>query len=66
MSALTLQAAELYAIQLAHLSDDMLSVSLTATTVDEDKSQLLKQEIVSERVTSLARIKQSSITTSCT
>jgi hypothetical protein len=44
---------EFYTIELAHLADGTMHVSLTATTVDEEEPQLLSQEIVSERVTSI-------------
>jgi hypothetical protein len=44
---------EFYTIELAHLADGTMHVSLTATTVDEEEPQLLCQEIVSERVTSI-------------
>jgi hypothetical protein len=44
---------EFYTIELAHLADGTMHVSLTATTVDGEEPQLLCQEIVSERVTSI-------------
>lgn len=49
----TLKAVEFVTIQLAQLSDGMIAVSLTATTVDEEEPQLLNQEIVNERVQSI-------------
>jgi hypothetical protein len=54
MPALTnLKAVEFYTIQLAELSDGMISVALTATTVDDEEPQLLNQEVVNERVASI-------------
>lgn len=47
------QAVEFYTIELAHLADGTIHVSLTATTVDEEEPQLLSQEIACERVASL-------------
>jgi hypothetical protein len=39
-----------YTIELAHLSDGSISISITATTVDEEEPQLLNQEIASTSV----------------
>ena len=47
------RAVEFYTIELAELADGMFSVSITATTVDDEEPQLLCQEIVSERVVSI-------------
>ena len=52
-AATALKAVEFFTIQLAQLSDGMIAVSLTATTVDEQEPQLLNQEIVNERVASI-------------
>ena len=52
-STATLKAVEFFTIQLAQLSDGMIAISLTATTVDEEEPQLLNQEIVSDRVASI-------------
>ena len=49
----SLKAVEFFTIQLAQLSDGMIAVSLTATTVDEQEPELLNQEIVSERAASI-------------
>ena len=49
----TLKAVEFFTIQLAQLSDGMIAISLTATTVDDEEPQLLNQEIVSDRVASI-------------
>ena len=48
------KAVEFYTIALAQLADGDMSVSITATTVDDEEPQLLNQEIVCERVPSLA------------
>jgi len=42
-----------YTIELAQLADGTISVSMTATTVDEEEPQLLNQEIVSTSVPTL-------------
>ena len=47
------KAVEFYTIALAQLADGDVSVSITATTVDDEEPQLLNQEIVSECVASL-------------
>lgn len=47
------KAVEFYTIQLAHLADGAIHVSLTATMVDEEEPQLLSQEIVNERVATI-------------
>jgi hypothetical protein len=47
------KAAEFYTIELAHLVDGTMSISMTATTVDEEEPQLLNQEIASERVATI-------------
>ena len=56
------KAIEFYTIELSHLADGAMFVSMTATTVDDEEPQLLFQEITSERVVSiddaLAVIKQ--------
>ena len=44
---------EFYVIQLAHLADGDMSVSITATSMDDEEPQLLSQELVSERVATL-------------
>jgi hypothetical protein len=49
----TRQAVEFYTIELSHLADGAMFLSMTATTVDEEEPQLLSQEITSERVVSL-------------
>ena len=49
----TRKAVEFYTIQLAHLADGAVYVSLTATMVDEEEPQLLSQEMVGERVASI-------------
>ena len=49
----TLKAVEFFTIQLAQLSDGMIAISLTATTVDDEEPQLLNQEIISDRVASI-------------
>ena len=46
-------AIEFYVIQLAHLADGDMSVSITATSMDDEEPQLLNQELVSERVATL-------------
>jgi hypothetical protein len=51
--ASTRKAVEFYTIELAQLADGTFHVALTATTVDEEETQLLCQEIASERVVSL-------------
>ncbi len=57
----TRKVAEFYTIALAQLADGDLSITMTATTVDEEEPQLLDQEIITERVPTLddalARIK---------
>jgi hypothetical protein len=45
--------AEFFRIELAPLNDGKILVSLTATTVDEQESQLLDQEIACDRVASI-------------
>ena len=52
-SPATLKAVEFFTIQLAQLSDGMIAISLTATTVDDEEPQLLNQEIISDRVASI-------------
>ena len=52
-TARTRNVVEFYTIELAHLADGTIHVSLTATTVDEEEPQLLCQEIVSQRVVSI-------------
>ena len=51
-----------YTIELAYLPDGSISISMTATTVDEEEPQLLNQEIASTSVPTLddalAAIKQ--------
>jgi hypothetical protein len=51
-----------YNLELALLADGSYHVSLNATTVDEEEPQLLCQEILDERVTTidavLARLEQ--------
>ncbi len=44
---------EFYTIALAQLANGEMSVSITATTVDDEEPQFLDQEIVSKRVPSL-------------
>ena len=44
---------EFYVIQLTHLADGDMSVSITATSMDDKEPQLLSQELVSERVATL-------------
>lgn len=61
-AASTRKAVWFYNLELALLADGGYHLSVTATTVDEDEPQLLCQEILDERVTSidevLARLKQ--------
>jgi hypothetical protein len=56
------KAAWFYNLDLALLADGGYHLSVTATTVDEEEPQLLCQELLHERVTSidavLARVKQ--------
>ncbi len=47
------KAVEFYTIELAQLSDGMIHVTVTATTVDDEEPQLLMQEIASESVASI-------------
>jgi hypothetical protein len=47
------KAAEFYTIALAQLAGGDLSITMTATTVDEQEPQLLDQEIIAERVATL-------------
>jgi hypothetical protein len=47
------KAVEFYSIEIAELADGTFSVSMTATTVDEEEPQLLNQQIASERVASI-------------
>jgi hypothetical protein len=49
----TLKVAEFYTIALAQLADGDLSITMTATMVDEEEPQLLDQEIIAERVATL-------------
>ena len=49
----TCKVAEFYTIALAQLADGDLSITMTATTVDEQEPQLLDQEIIAERVATL-------------
>lgn len=49
----TRKVAEFYTIALAQLADGDLSITMTATTVDEQEPQLLDQEIIAERVPTL-------------
>ena len=49
-TASTRKAVEFYSIELAQLADGTFHVALTATTVDEEEPQLLRQDIASERV----------------
>lgn len=44
---------EFYTIELAHLADGTMAVSMTATTVDGEEPQLLNQEIASDRVATI-------------
>ncbi len=44
------KAIEFLHIELASLADGGISLSVTATTVDDEEPQLLHQEIASERV----------------
>jgi hypothetical protein len=56
------KAVWFYNLELALLADGGYHVSLTATTVDEEEPQLLCQDIIDERISSideaLARLKQ--------
>jgi hypothetical protein len=56
------KAVWFYNLELALLADGGYHVSLTATTVDEEEPQLVCQEIIDERVSSiddvLARLKR--------
>lgn len=56
------RAVWFYNLELALLADGSYQVSLDTTTVDEEEPQLLCQEILDERATSidavLARLKQ--------
>ena len=52
-TASTRKAVEFYSIELAQLADRTFHVALTATTVDEEEPQLLRQDIASERVASI-------------
>lgn len=52
-TASTRKAVEFYSIELAQLTDRTFHVALTATTVDEEEPQLLRQDIASERVASI-------------
>jgi hypothetical protein len=52
-AATTRKAGWFYNLELALLADGGYHVSLTATTVDEEEPQLLCQEIIDERVTSI-------------
>ena len=47
------QIVEFYTIELAQLVDGEFRVSITATTVDNDEPQLLTQELVTERMSSI-------------
>jgi hypothetical protein len=49
----TRKAVEFFAIELAQIADGTFHVAVTATTVAEEKPQLLSQEIASERVVSI-------------
>jgi hypothetical protein len=49
-AAVVRTAVEFFTIELAHMADGNIFVSLTATTVDEEEPQLLNQELVSSRV----------------
>lgn len=45
--------AEFFRIELASLADGKVSVTLTATTVDDEDPQLLDQEIASDHVATI-------------
>lgn len=47
------RGVEFFRIELASLDDGKVSVSMTATTVDEDEPQLLDQEIARGRATTI-------------
>lgn len=47
------RAVEFYTIEVSHLVDGTMFVTITATSVDEKEPQLLTQEISSERVSSV-------------
>ena len=47
------KAIEFYTIELSHLADGAMLVSMTATIVDDEEPQLLTQEITSERAVSI-------------
>ena len=47
------KAIEFYTVELSHLPDGAVFVSMMATTIDEEEPQLLSQEITSERVASI-------------
>lgn len=46
-------AVEFYAIELSRLADGGVCVQMTAVTVDEEEPQLLSQELMTERTTSI-------------
>jgi hypothetical protein len=48
-----IQGVEFFRMELAPLNDGKILVSLTATTVDEEEPQLLDQELVCERVSTI-------------
>jgi hypothetical protein len=52
-TASTRKAVEFYSIELAQLADGTFHVALTATTVDQEEPQLLRQDIASARVASI-------------
>lgn len=47
------QAVEYFTIELSQLADGAIYLGMTATTVDDEEPQLLTQEIVTERVSSI-------------
>ena len=50
LSGRAARSVDFFRIELAPLVDGKISVSMTATTVDEEEPQLLDQEVASERI----------------
>jgi hypothetical protein len=51
-----IRGAEFLRVEMFSLDDGHLSVALTATMVDEERPELLDQEIARERVTSIDEV----------
>jgi hypothetical protein len=49
----TIKSVEFFNIEVSQLTDGGFRVSITATTIDEEEPQLLCQELVTERVSSV-------------